>query len=80
MQIRIFLNPGGTGASGGGNPSSQKTKFVPGHRKTRSEGGSLFFTCGRGLGLAAASAITGGSTDTVSQLAKPQEVSRWAEE
>jgi len=75
--LNLSPSKGGTGASGGGsNPSSQKTKFVPGHRKTRSEGGSLFFTCGRGLGLAAASAITGGSTDTVSQLAKPQEVSR----
>merc|ERR1719320_1932059 len=35
--------------------SSAASKFIPGHRKTRSEGGSLFFTCGRGLGLAAAS-------------------------
>ena len=41
---------------------SQKSKFVPGHRKSRSEGGSLFFTCGR-MGFT-------GSTDTVSQSGK----------
>lgn len=52
------------------------SKFIPGHRKTRSEGGSLFFTCGRGLGLAAASSMAGGSTDTVSQLTKGLEAQR----
>lgn len=65
--------------SGHGSGPSQKvgtSKFIPGHRKTRSEGGSLFFTCGRGLGLAAASSMAGGSTDTVSQLTKGVEAQR----
>ena len=41
---------------------SQKSKFVPGHRKSRSEGGSILFACGR-MGLT-------GSTDTVSHSGK----------
>ena len=51
-------------AGGGADNQSQK-KFIPGHRKCRSDGASIFFACGR--------TSQGGSNETLPWNANPSE-------
>ena len=53
--------------AGGGCNSQCHKKFIPGHRKSRSEGGSIFFACGR--------TSQGGSNETIPWYGNPLEPS-----